>query len=385
MRFYHLADLHIGKKVNGFSMLEDQAYALEGVLAAVDRDRPDALLLAGDLYDRRNPGPESMALLDDFLTKIILDRKIPVLAIGGNHDSGDRLDFAQGILARAGYYMAGSLQLPLSQVRLEDEWGPVDVTLLPFADKARLRHLLDKDEESYFKLMQEILETVDLDPDARQVLVAHGVVLNSNLERSDSERELFIGGTDLWSSPRLAEFDYVALGHLHKAQCAGPEHIYYAGSLCKYSFSEEKHCKELLCVDLDSEGCVKIRPVPIPQLREMVTLKGKLEKLESGEEPYSAHRKDYVRAILTDEAPVMDPMARLRAVYPYIMVLERESMIQGEVSGVSFDRAQGLKPIDYFSDFYQSMTGQEPSEEEIRHMKSLFRIGEEGAHDSSSS
>lgn len=382
MRFYHMADLHIGKKVNGFSMLEDQAYALEGVLQAMDRDHPQALILAGDLYDRRNPSPEAMALLDDFLSKVIIERKTPVLAIGGNHDSGDRLDFAQGLLARAGYHMAGSLHLPVSQVRLQDPWGPVDVTLLPFADKARLRHILGREEGSYSDLMAGLLEEVALDPAARHILVAHGVVQAPDLERSESERELFIGGTDLWTSPRLQEFDYIALGHLHKAQRAGRDSAWYAGSLCKYSFSEETHIKQVLSVDIGGEGEVEVQAVPIPQIRDMVTLTGTLADLEGTKPPFDRHREDYIRAVLTDPGPVLEPMARLRAVYPYIMTLERQALVRPERASSPGPIPQAQSPLNLFQTFYQAMTGHDPSQEITRHMQALWTRREEEDHDS---
>lgn len=382
MRFYHLADLHMGKKVNGFSMLDDQAYALEGLLAIIDRDpKPvDALVLAGDLYDRRNPGPDAMALLDDFLSQVILDRGIPVLAIGGNHDSGDRLDFGQGLLARAGYHLAGSLQLPLTQVRLQDAWGPVVFTLLPFADKARLRHLFQTEEGSYSDLMAMALDQADLDAQARHVLVAHGVVSAADLDRSDSERELFIGGTDFWTSPRLQAFDYIALGHLHKAQSAGRDAAYYAGSLCKYSFSEENHTKQALAVDMDGQGQVSLERIPIPQVRDMVTLTGTLADLEAAEPPFDAHRQDYVRAVLTDSGAILEPMARLRDVYPYIMILERETKASASPRAHRLAISQAKSPLAYFQDFHQHVTGQEADPQAQAYMEALWETVKEEAN-----
>lgn len=328
MKLFHLADCHIGKKVNGRDMLEDQAYALKQVLAAIDREKPDALILAGDLYDRRNPNVEAVDLFDRFLSDVVLKRGVSVLAIGGNHDSGERLNFGSGLLARAGLYLAGALTLPIPTVRLFDETGPVDFYLFPYADLAMIHHLAPETEGmDYAAAIAYLLDKITLAPEARHVLIAHGVVgaPEDGLLLSDSERELSIGGTEYWSHALLHLFDYVALGHLHRAQRAGSDHIRYAGSLCKYSFSEENHDKIIQMITLDADGLADLTAIPLLPLHDMHTVQGLFESILQ-EAPNAPWRDDYLRVILEDVGLIHEPMARLRAYCPNILSLERQSM-----------------------------------------------------------
>ncbi|MFM9413680.1 exonuclease SbcCD subunit D [Peptococcus simiae] len=368
MKLFHLGDLHIGKKVNGFDLLEDQAVVLDQVLDQVRLEKPDALLLAGDLYDRRNPNPEAVHLFDRFLARVVLEEGVPTLAIGGNHDSGDRLNFASGILAHAGLYLAGQLTLPVPVVRLTDAHGPVDFHLLPYADGPLLAHL----DEAYAGLaypdaMADLLARLPMDPAARQVLIAHGMVAyaGGDLAESDSERELTVGGTEYWTADALGVFDYVALGHLHRPQTAGAPHIRYAGSLLPYSFSEENHAKSISVIELDESGYAGTRLLPIQPRHAMHTVRGQLADILAGL-PQGVAGDDYLRIVLTDQGDVLDAMARLRKVYPNVMTLERE--IRPETGGstaITYSRAKGLNPVDYATIFYEEMTG-EPADEAIR-------------------
>lgn len=368
MKLFHLADLHIGKKVNGFDLLEDQAVVLDQVLDQIRLEKPDALLLAGDLYDRRNPNPEAVHLFDHFLAQVVLEEGVPTLAIGGNHDSGDRLNFASGILAHAGLYLAGQLTLPVPVVRLTDAYGAVDFHLLPYADGPLLAHL----DEAYAGLaypdaMADLLAGLPMDPAARQVLIAHGMVAyaGGDLAESDSERELTVGGTEYWTADALGAFDYVALGHLHRPQTAGAPHIRYAGSLLPYSFSEENHAKSISVIELDAAGYAETRLLPLVPRHAMHTVRGQLADILAGL-PQGVACDDYLRIALTDQGDVLDAMARLRKVYPNVMTLERE--IRPRTIGptaISYNQAKGLSPVDYANIFYEEMTG-EPADEAIR-------------------
>lgn len=381
MRFFHLADLHIGKKVNQVPMVEAQAEILAQVLAYADTHQPDVMILAGDLYDRRNPSLEAIQLLDDFLSEVVLVRGIQVLAVGGNHDSGERLDFANGLLARAGLFMEGALRLPVPMVRMHDAYGPVDFHLLPFADVPTLQHLLDDHETAdYGDLMKTVLAAMVLDDAARHVLVHHGMVLGYEPpETCDSERDLFVGGTDYWRSDRLKDFSYVALGHLHRAQAVLSEHIRYSGSILKYSFSEETHQKQCLCVDLDAEGACTIQTLPLQGLRDLVTLTGTLEDLLRGEGNNGNHRDDYVRVVLTDTGELLEPMARLRRVYPNIMLLERPALMQTTESVQMRDLdTTDRSPEALFTLFYEQMTGEAPQNDHLSFMKQVLKEAREG-------
>lgn len=376
MKFFHLADLHIGKKVNGYSMIDDQRVLLNQIVAHLAADKPDALILAGDIYDRRNPPVEAVALFDDFVSRVVLEQQVPILAIGGNHDGGERLGFANAIQAKAGLHLVGSFTWPLPKVRLYDADGPVDVTLMAYADLAVLHALVPETAELDFpQAMDWVLRHTDLDPAARQVLVAHGVVTgDAPLETCDSERELSIGGTEYWQSASLAGFDYVALGHLHQAQRAGSERIRYAGSLMQYSFSEENQQKVMLSVTLDKDGALDVQPLPLVGPRRLVTVKGLLDELLSVPERVRVHQNDYLRVVLEDTGSLLEPMQRLKQCYPNIMLMERQALPEVVLDQPLPQAAEGTKrsPLDMFAAFYEQVMEEAPGEELCAVMKSVF-------------
>lgn len=376
MKFFHLADLHIGKKVNGYSMIDDQRVLLDQIVAHLAAEKPDALILAGDIYDRRNPPVEAVALFDDFVSRVVLEQQVPILAIGGNHDGGERLGFANAIQAKAGLHLVGSFTWPLPKVRLHDADGPVDVTLMAYADLAVLHALVPETAELDFpQAMDWVLRHTDLDPAARQVLVAHGVVTgDAPLETCDSERELSIGGTEYWQSASLAGFDYVALGHLHQAQRAGSERIRYAGSLMQYSFSEENQQKVMLSVTLDKDGALDVQPLPLVGPRRLVTVKGLLDELLSVPERVRVHQNDYLRVVLEDTGSLLEPMQRLKQCYPNIMLMERQALPEVVLDQPLPQAAEGTKrsPLDMFAAFYEQVMEEAPGEELRAVMKSVF-------------
>lgn len=376
MKFFHLADLHIGKKVNGYSMIDDQRVLLDQIVAHLAADKPDALILAGDIYDRRNPPVEAVALFDDFVSRVVLEQQVPILAIGGNHDGGERLGFANAIQAKAGLHLVGSFAWPLPKVRLYDADGPVDVTLMAYADLAVLHALVPETAELDFpQAMDWVLRHTDLDPAARQVLVAHGVVTgDAPLETCDSERELSIGGMEYWQSASLAGFDYVALGHLHQAQRAGSERIRYAGSLMQYSFSEENQQKVMLSVTLDKDGALNVQPLPLVGPRRLVTVKGLLDELLSVPERVRVHQNDYLRVVLEDTGSLLEPMQRLKQCYPNIMLMERQALPEVVLDQPLPQAAEGTKrsPLDMFAAFYEQVMEEAPGEELCAVMKSVF-------------
>lgn len=380
MRMFHMADLHIGKKLNHISLLEDQQYMLEQVVAAIERQQPDVLLLAGDIYDRRNPSVEAVQLLDAFLSQVVLQCKVPVIAISGNHDSGERLGFAQGILSRAGLHIAGRCTLPVPQVVLQDQWGPVVFHQLSYADLATLKYLLQTTEPlDYQQAMEQVLQTLDLNGDdgVRHVLLAHGVVAGrdgTELEYCDSERELTIGGTEFWTSSQLEGFSYVALGHLHGCQRSGTDRIRYAGSPLKYSFSEERQQKGLLQIDLDGSGDIVAEQLPLMPLRDLRTIRGNLQELLQEDVVREANADDYIRAILTDYGELLEPMAQLKEKYPNTVTLEREHQMLAEPmqDGPRID-LQTQTPEQLFRNFYEQITGSTLTEEELTVLEECFQ------------
>lgn len=383
MRFYHLADLHIGKKVNGYSMIGDQKALLAQVTAQIKEEKPAALILAGDIYDRRNPPVEAISLFDSFVSEVVLTLGVPILAIGGNHDGGERLGFANAIQAKAGLFLAGCFNWPLPKVRLEDADGPVDIYLMAYADLAVLHALVPETEKfDYPEAMDYILSHTPLDSQARHVLVAHGVVTGDEaLATCDSERSLSIGGTEFWQSEALSDFDYVALGHLHQAQRAGSDHIRYAGSLMQYSFSEEGQQKVMLDVDLDAAGAVVVGALPLTPLHQLVTIQGTLDALLDVPEAVRPHQADYLRVVLEDEGTLLEPMQRLKQCYPNIMVMERRSGMTAEAGAALPSSATATvkrSPLEMFTAFYEQMTDDAPTEEMCDVMAQIFaELGKE--------
>lgn len=391
MRIFHMADLHIGKKLNQASLDADQAHMLGQVVQLIQTHQPDVLLLAGDIYDRRNPSIEAVELLDDFLSKVVLGCKVPVIAISGNHDSAERLGFASSILTKAGLHIAGRMELPVPHTTLYDQWGPVVFHQLSYGDLATIKYILNTEEHlDYQTAMQTVLGSINLDKGnrTRHVLVAHGVVAavhdNDDTvpdmpERCDSERELTIGGTEFWTSDLLAGFDYVALGHLHSCQKSGSERIRYAGSPMKYSFSEEHHTKGLLQIDLDGDGNITVEQLVLTPLYDMRTIRGELAELLQPEVVQSANHMDYIRAILTDYGELLEPMARLREQYPNVLLLEREQqMIAEPIAEYTRGNIHIDQPEQLFTQFYRQVTGSDMTDMETDIIAHCFRTVREG-------
>lgn len=352
MKFLHLADLHLGKRVNGFSMLEDQAHILRQILAILDDEQPDGVLVAGDVYDKSVPSVEAVELLDGFLTELRA-RGVPVLLISGNHDSPERLAFGGRVMDSCGIHISPVYDGALAPVTLHDAFGPVHVWLLPFVKPAHVRRWFpDADIESYTDAVAEAVAHMDIDTAARNVLVTHQFVTGG--ARSGSE-ELSVGGTDNVDSGVFAPFDYVALGHLHGAQHIGRETIRYAGSPLKYSFSEARQHKSVTVVTLGEKGDVQVRTVALTPLRELREIRGSYDELTARSfYEHTTYRSDYLHLILTDEQDVFDAMSRLRTIYPYLMTLDYDNARTRAAGGMSVPaETERRTPLELFEALYQ--------------------------------
>ncbi|MFR6425660.1 MAG: exonuclease SbcCD subunit D [Oscillospiraceae bacterium] len=314
MKFLHLADLHLGKRVNGFSMLEDQAHILRQILAILDDEQPDGVLIAGDVYDKSVPSAEAVELLDGFLTELCA-RGVPVLLISGNHDSPERLAFGGRVMDSCGVHIAPVYGGAVAPVVLRDEFGPVSVWLLPFLKPAHVRRWFpDAQIESYTDAVAEAIAHMDIDKTYAQR--ARDAPVRDRRQRSGSE-ELSVGGTDNVDSRVFAPFDYVALGHLHGAQQIGRPTIRYAGSPLKYSFSEARQHKSVTVVTLGEKGDVQVRTVPLTPLRDLREIRGSYDELTARSfYEHTTYRSDYLHLILTDEQDVYDAVSRLRSDLP---------------------------------------------------------------------
>ena len=371
MKFLHLADLHLGKRVNGFSMLEDQAHILRQILAILDDEQPDGVLIAGDVYDKSVPSVEAVELLDGFLTELRA-RGVPVLLISGNHDSPERLAFGGRVMDSCGIHISPVYDGALAPVTLQDAFGPVYVWLLPFVKPAHVRRWFpDADIESYTDAMAEAVAHMDIDTAARNVLVTHQFVTGGT--RSGSE-ELSVGGTDNVDSGVFAPFDYVALGHLHGAQHIGRETIRYAGSPLKYSFSEARQHKSVTVVTLGEKGDVQVRTVALTPLRELREIRGSYDELTARSfYEHTTYRSDYLHLILTDEQDVFDAMSRLRTIYPYLMTLDYDNARTRAAGGMSVPaETERRTPLELFEALYKRQNHQPMSEVQRAYIAQLM-------------
>lgn len=371
MKFLHLADLHLGKRVNGFSMLEDQAHILRQILAILDDEQPDGVLIAGDVYDKSVPSVEAVELLDGFLTELRA-RGVPVLLISGNHDSPERLAFGGRVMDSCGIHISPVYDGALAPVTLQDAFGPVHVWLLPFVKPAHVRRWFpDADIESYTDAVAEAVAHMDIDTAARNVLVTHQFVTGGT--RSGSE-ELSVGGTDNVDSGVFAPFDYVALGHLHGAQHIGRETIRYAGSPLKYSFSEARQHKSVTVVTLGEKGDVQVRTAALTPLRELREIRGSYDELTARSfYEHTTYRSDYLHLILTDEQDVFDAMSRLRTIYPYLMTLDYDNARTRAAGGMSVPaETERRTPLELFEALYTRQNHRPMSEVQRAYIAQLM-------------
>jgi exonuclease SbcD len=367
LRFLHTADWHLGRLFHGASLLGDQAPLLDQLARLASESRVDALLLAGDVYDRSVPPAEAVALFDDFLSRMALEVRVPIVMIAGNHDSGERLGFAARLLDECGVHVAGRVtpEAPLGrEVVLDDADGPVHVRALPYADPPTVRAALGRaDLKSHDAATGALLEAVraELPAGRRSVVVAHAFVAGG--AECESERPLSVGGSGAVSRDRFAGFDYVALGHLHAPQRVGDERLRYSGSLAKYSFSEVDHRKSVSLVELSADGSVQIEEIALTARRDLRVLEGSMAELLRG--PASGESADdYLLVRVTDSGALLNPIGRLREVYPNVMQLERPALLaeSGEAGATALQRSQD--PSQLFADFFEQVTGEALSEPE---------------------
>ncbi|MDR2570275.1 MAG: exonuclease SbcCD subunit D, partial [Oscillospiraceae bacterium] len=326
MKFFHLSDLHIGKNVNGFSMIEEQKHVFAQIIGYIKTERPAAVIIAGDVYDRAIPSVEAVFIFDDFLTALAREN-MAVMLISGNHDSPERINFASRLLSDKLLFLCGTFDGSIQKKTLTDEYGDINFWLLPFIKPSSLRGMfLDSAIESYDEAIAAALKTANIDYAARNVLVSHQFYTKAGVTPIRSESELNpVGGLDAVDAGFIERFDYAALGHLHGIQSIGAEHIRYCGSPLKYSFSEWRQKKSVTVVELGAKGDLTVKSLPLCPLRDMREIKGELEKLLSNEVSGLANKEDYLRVILTDEEEIIDPMGKLRSVYPNIMSLGFEN------------------------------------------------------------
>lgn len=373
MKFMHLADLHLGKRVNEFSMLEDQKYILEQVLKMLDEEQAEGLLIAGDIYDRQVPPIEAVKLFDDFLTRVSLKR-IPVYVISGNHDSIERVSFGARLMEGSGIHMATEYNGAVDTVTVKDEYGTIDIYLLPFLKPAQVRSVWGEDAETvrtYEEALSFVMSRITRDEEHRSVLLAHQFAAGA--VTCDSE-EHAVGGLDQVDVSCFDGFDYVALGHLHGAQRVGRDTVRYAGTLLKYSFSEVKHKKSVTMVDLREKGIVEIYSRRISPLHEMRDIRGSYAEVTNRANYEGTDTKDYVRITLTDEEDIFDAVGKLRAIYPNLMRLEYDNTRTQKSCNVMVSEKEKKKnPITLTEELFCMQNNRTMSEEQHIYMQEMIR------------
>lgn len=365
MKFFHTADWHLGKLVQGVYMTEDQRYVLEQFIAAIEVEKPDAVIIAGDLYDRAVPPTEAVNLLDEVLETITLKLKTPVIAVSGNHDSPGRLNFGSRLMKSNGYHIVGQMPGEFEPVVLNDEYGEVHFHLVPYSDPSLVRYALGNENiHSHDDAMKAIVAKLQeqMDPAKRHVFVGHAFVTphgEAEDNTSDSERPLSIGGAEYVSAAHFAGFHYTALGHLHQAHHVSNPTIRYAGSPLKYSVSEEHHQKGFYIVEMDELGQVEVEKRLLTPRRDIRTVEGTIEDILKHD-----LNDDYVFVKLLDETPILFPMEKVRSVYPNAMHVERKVFVarQENVEASTESRTK-MDEMSLFREFYEEVKGEQASEE----------------------
>ena len=364
MRFIHLSDLHIGKRVNGFPMLEDQRYILEQILERTKESAADAVIIAGDIYDKPVPSAEAVDLFDDFLVGLT-KLGVMVFLISGNHDSAERISYAGRLLRESQVYISPRFDGTIHPISVSDDYGIVNVYLIPYIHPSLVRNAWPEEKiGSYDDAMRVLLEKSGADPNARNLAVVHQFVTagGQGPEETDSE-EKHVGGLDNVDASAFDAFDYVALGHLHGPQRIGRDTIRYAGSPLKYSFSEEKQNKSITLAELKEKGKVTYDLLPLEAKRDLRTVRGTFEEVTSPE--FTARRKgdDYYRVILTDENDVPNALSRLRRrFYENLMILEYDNARTSSDVRIEAEEGEEEKePIEVLGDLYQMQNGREMS------------------------
>lgn len=371
MKFLHISDLHIGKRLNDVSLIDDQRFVLEQICGIAEKTACNAVLVAGDVYDKSNPSADAMTLFDNFLAGLA-EKKIPVYVISGNHDSRQRVSYLSGLVKQSGIFISESFVGKAEKYVCEDEYGVLNVYLLPFIRPIDVKKYYPDDKiESYDDAVRIVIKNTEIDPSERNVIVCHQFVTGASV--CDSE-EFAVGGLDNISSDIFNDFDYVAMGHIHGPQHISRPQVRYSGSPLKYSFSEAKHVKSATIVDIKEKGDVEITTEPLGFLHDVREVKGGMKELM--ELPFS---EDYVRVVVTDESVAPDARVSLLTVFPNMMRFAVEN--SHTMAEYSIEEAEGIEnktPTELFCDFYRLMhNNEEPTAEHIALIEEMIeRLGD---------
>lgn len=373
MKLFHLSDLHIGKRVNEFSMIEDQKYILTQILYVADQEKPDGILISGDVYDRTIPTAEAVQVFDAFLTRLS-EQKIPAFIISGNHDSAERLAFGSSLMGKSGIYFSKVYDGTVEKIPMQDAYGTVWIYLLPFLRPSTIRHALPERAEEVQSAADAVriaLEQTKIDEKERNVLLAHQFVTGA--KRCDAE-ELQVGDVDQVPAELFASFEYVALGHIHSPQKVGRETVRYCGAPLKYAFSEAGQEKSITVVELKEKGSVDLRTIPLKPLHDLRKIRGTYLEVTAKSFYENRDCEDYLQVTLTDEEDVPDGMAKLRTIYPNLMRLEydnKRTRSNAEVRAA--ERVEEKSELELFQEFYELQNNQSMTEVQEQFVEELLR------------
>ena len=379
MKFFHLSDLHLGKRVNEFSMLEDQWDILQKIVVFAKEHKPDAVLIAGDVYDKSLPIVEAVQLLDRFLVWLN-ELGITVFIVSGNHDNAERVAFGAELLKNSSVHIVQSYNGKIAPVTLSDGYGDINIWMLPYLKPSLIRrHFPDRDVNTYSDAISAALSNANLDISARNVLIAHQFVTGAITSESE---EISVGGSENVDGSVFDGFDYVALGHIHRPQQICRETLRYCGTPLKYSFSEASHTKSVTVVDMDGKGEIKITELPLAPLRDMREVRGTYNEIMNRNSYRGTNTDDYIHIVLTDEQDEPDAISKLRNVYPNLMRLEYDNKrTQAASSFETVASTEKKTPSQLFGELFEMQNGQPMSEDQSKYVTNLFNeIWEEVAN-----
>lgn len=376
MKIMHLSDLHIGKKVNEYSMLQDQIYILKEILQIIDDEKVETVIIAGDVYDRSLPPNEALELFDEFLYQLS-GRNVNVFVISGNHDSPERISYGGRMMTENKIFLSPVYDGNVKPITLNDDYGEVNFYLLPFVRPADIRRYFpDENIENYTDAVKVAIDNMNVDFNERNILVTHQFVTGAELSESE---DIIVGGTDNVSGEVFDGFDYVALGHIHREQTVGKDNIRYCGTPLKYSFSEAKNIKSVTILDFNDKGNIEYSKIPLTPFRDMREIRGTYYELTLKSSYESTNTEDYLHITLTDEEDIPDAIGKLRSIYPNIMKLDYDNLrTRGSGTVDAIENIESKSPFELFSDLFKQQNNQDMSEEQEEIMRNLIdKIWEE--------
>ena len=369
MKFIHISDLHLGKRLNEQSLIEDQTYILNKIIEITEDEKPCGVIIAGDVYDKSVPSVEAIQLFDEFLSKLA-KMQLQVFVISGNHDSPERMSFGSKLMDQSGVHISQVYDGQLTPYVLNDEYGNVCIYLLPFIKPANVRRYFGGESMTYTEAMKTALSNADINKEKRNILVTHQFVTGAN--RTESE-EITVGGTDNVDASVFEDFDYVALGHIHSPQNCGSEKIRYCGTPLKYSFSEAKDDKSVTVVELNEKGNMQIRTLPLVPLHDLVEIKGDFFQIMNKEfYENTTDQTDYLHITLTNEEDIIDAIGNLRSIYHNLMRLDYDNKRTRGINEIEDANVDEKSPLELFSQLYETHNNQEMNEEQKDFIKNLI-------------